>query len=170
MVTKEILEKFCDPENARYHIDKPWSIDDVSLATDGKILIRVPRLQDVPECGDAPGALHIFNDNPPPSDNGQWQSLPSCKECDGKAQHIFKTEFNEYTCPCKTCRGTGMDISEEDVQNLMVITIGPMKFQTKYLALIKMLPNAMIYPNDDLEKPSWFRFDSGDGLIMPVRA
>jgi hypothetical protein len=45
-----------------------------------------------------------------------------------------------------------------------------MKFQTKYLALIKMLPNAMIYPNDDLEKPSWFRFDSGDGLIMPVRA
>jgi hypothetical protein len=96
------LLQFCNPDRPK--IAKPWSEGNMTCAVDGRLLICVPRRDDVPERDDAPNAAEILK-SPPVA---HWYAMPpvkdwphklrSCEDCDGTG-HQFKT--------CKVCKGTG---------------------------------------------------------------
>lgn len=55
------LKKFCSHSRSRKEIAKPWSVGEFTVATDGKIIIRVKRLKSIPENPNAPSIDRIFN-------------------------------------------------------------------------------------------------------------
>src|SRR6185369_15900200 len=61
----EELKKFCARDGTRYHIDKPWSDRDWTYATNGHIIVRIPRLVSVPEDKLAPDAAALFERSTP---------------------------------------------------------------------------------------------------------
>jgi hypothetical protein len=102
-MTREELQRFCSTADAGPRIATPWSAGEWSYATDGKLLVRVPRLPDVPERSDAPAldrAVFLF------TEDVDWRDIPSlpdpvmddCRDCGGKG-----LERNL----CETCEGDG---------------------------------------------------------------
>jgi hypothetical protein len=106
-----------------------------------------------------------------------------CPECDGEGEVTLENDFNEYKCtcqtcsgkgdyrglsggkevPCRECGGTGKDLEHTPV-NVNGVLVSDL-----YLSWIAALPNAEIAvfgPNDVVR----FRFDGGDGFVMPRRA
>jgi hypothetical protein len=127
----EILKKFCSDDATRVNVATPWSKGEHSYATNGHILIRVPRLEDVPERDDAPGAVDKMFDIPAPAEwfplaeialpdvalttektcpdcNGTvGEEGADCPECDGAGTVDFDNRFSDYEVDCKTCDGEG---------------------------------------------------------------
>ena len=121
------LQKFCgNADDSR--INRPWSVDGWTMATDGKILIRVPLVDGVEENPKAPDVFHgsvgLAFDKEPEA----WVDCPNisepqpvlcpvcggdgsnmlCPECDGAGVVYFDTQFNDYGCfECLSCRGSG---------------------------------------------------------------
>jgi hypothetical protein len=55
------LTPFCaSPEANRCQIERPWSRGKWTYATDGKIVVRIPRDSEVPENKLAPSAMPLF--------------------------------------------------------------------------------------------------------------
>lgn len=121
------LQKFCgNADDAR--IGRPWSADGWTMATNGHVLVRVPRIDGVEEnpmapliVGSAVGSVLsqepeewvYFTDVPEPalvvcpvcSGDG---SVLLCPECDGAGVVEFETRFNDYgEFECLSCRGSG---------------------------------------------------------------
>ncbi|KQR55652.1 hypothetical protein [Acidovorax sp. Leaf160] len=95
-----------------------------------------------------------------------------CQLCDasGYAQHIG-TAAHPTDAQCDCCRGTGFEL------NGLVMHITPFRgawFQKAYLARLSRLPGIEfgVKPTRpyDPEVVGTFRFDGGDGLLMPCRA
>lgn len=157
------LTTWCD--TYREYIKAPWSLGDYSYATNGHVLIRVPRRDDAPDCNKEllSKVNHNFDVSP-----AEWLPIPEvspqkidCDECNGTGEYICHTCDHNHG-DCENCDGTGK------VQKRTPVTVGNTLFSDVYLAMIAALPGAQIgvqdYPN-----ASRFRFDGGDGLIMPMR-
>src|SRR3990172_12374008 len=125
----ETLKKFCATDALHPNLATPWSAGEYSLATNGHVLIRVPRLADVPERDDAPGTDSLFPYKEPPA----WYPLAvmpnvegpapitektcpdcngtvgeegaDCPECDGDGIVEFDNLYSDYEIDCKTCDG-----------------------------------------------------------------
>lgn len=189
----DILKKFCAHETDNYHFNMkhPWSVGEFTYATNGHLLIKVPHLHDVP------AMIHpIRIDNGWPTEQPeQWFDIPICEapapvvcpkckgkkpekgkcpECRGNGIVEFKNRYNTYEAECASCDGTGTEsvCSNCDgtgtVEVIEGLPIGCSGFSKKYLALLATLPNCKIGPVTQCG-PAWFRFDGGEGAIMPVR-
>ena len=126
----EILKKFCATDAGHINLATPFSKGEYSYATNGYILIRVPRLADVPERDDAPSTDSLFPYKDPP----EWFALTEiampdvapitektcpdcngivgeegaeCPECDGDGIVEFDNRYSDYEIDCKTCDGEG---------------------------------------------------------------
>jgi hypothetical protein len=183
-----LLSKFC--HNDHQILCQPWSIEDHTYATDGHIMIRVARLPDVAENELAPDARQIV----PKEQPAEWFDIPDCNppgledcpkcigqgkncdcpECDGDGAVWLKNSYNQYECECKSCEGSGRlpeCPSCEGTGKLYPekrIEIGAAKFHPKYLLRLASLPNCKIGPMGPTEV-AWFKFDGGEGVLMPVR-
>ncbi len=95
------LTRFCDASDVRANLRAPWSRGGYSYATDGHILFRVPRREDVPEREDAPDLSKL---------DAEWNGktyaplpaipnslIKTCDLCRGKGRIV----------ECKTCDGDG---------------------------------------------------------------
>lgn len=164
------LKKFCANGIDRINIQAPWSKGEHSYATNGHVIIRVPRLAEVPENDKAPLAEKIFTVGAP----AEWFPLSGIKlpkiktmvcECDdnGMVYHEDCSDCSGHKC--EECGGTREITVGEDKP----VAIGKAFFQNKYLRLLKGLPNCKISPGADAESIAVFEFDGGDGLIMEVR-
>ena len=158
------LKKFCSQWNQRYIV--PWSRGDYTFATDGRIIIRLPRMADVLEKEDTPDALILWanvliSGDPVSIPNLPPPKLVRCEDCLG--------ESKEAIAECEECEGTGMIRAVQNTE------VGGMTFADQYLELIKELPDYKFYPvKYDFSlgfkaPPSPFTFDGGDGLLMPVK-
>lgn len=160
------LKKFCSNRNKRCAV--PWSRGDYTFATNEHIIVRVPRLSDIPEKEEAPDALILWKTVLISGDPVLIPDLPSpimvrCEDCLGEPRVAI--------AECEECNGTGM---VRDIQNSEV---GGMFFADQYLELIKELPDYKFYPvkydfptgGSFRVGPSPFTFDGGDGLLLPVR-
>jgi len=156
------LEKFSHtvtPCGDRLNISKPFSRGEYSYATDGRLLIRVKRLVDVPEVSGAPSVKKIWP-------NGNYKSFPipafpepkysPCPWCTGEEPCFSADEY------CEECNNT--HVQEE----LNPVTIGCSSFSDHYLSKIKDLPNILIAPTGKLEA-AILTFDGGGGLLMPMK-
>ena len=187
-VTRENLQAWCydDPDYHNGEISTPYSQGDHTIATNGHVLIRVPRMADV-ERENGPSAYELFVRAPEPESyypvpDPQPPIIMECKDCFGKkecpeCQNEGTIEvYNRgrwYEVDCQSCNGKGEFVSCDECDSTGEIVtwgrskVGSQSFSDKYLTLLKTLPGVEIGPTYDL-KPARFRFDGGDGLIMPM--
>lgn len=118
-----------------------------------------------------------------------------CEECDGEGEVEFETDFNTYQVECKSCSGDGyMSARERNTDKtctlcngsgrtskrecipFSTLTAAGQGLNSDYLLLIRELPGIQIeaFPRvlDNLTTvPAVrFRFDGGEGVLMPMRA
>ncbi|MEW6614003.1 MAG: hypothetical protein AB1401_00805 [Thermodesulfobacteriota bacterium] len=187
----EILQQFCDID--REDMKKPYSEDDFTYATNEHILIRVPRMDGIEESLKGPvikeKAVAIYFSKEPT----QWfpvspiyveqelclnckgtGRLYTCHECEGEGQVIPWTDWNDYDeQTCRTCDGNGQLEAAcikcdgtGKIWNDKSVPIGGVYFSDRYLSWLYQLPNCEIGPFGTKD-PARFRFDGGEGLIMP---
>lgn len=169
------LDKYCGDDGFRTYLSEPFTVGEFSYATDGRIIVRVPKRDDVP------GTVKIGIAIEAPFkgiDKAQFGPLPhkpipplppsteqDCDECDGR-----KTEHDcpDCECPCHSCNGTGLEIITPQVST----TIRGGIFNLKYVALMLELPGVLVQSDwaGGAEEPMFFKFDGGDGAIIPRRS
>lgn len=158
------LQKFCDADTVLYNRPStatPWSAGENTFATNRHLIIRVPRRDDVAERKNAPALTELsqwFFKEPE-----KWYPIPSvnpkmqpCGECNGKGKHKHRGTF----ITCEDCEGKG------EIQRHLGIDVGPAKFSDVYLSWLAELPGVEIGPFEPFD-PARFRFQGGDGLLMP---
>lgn len=163
------LQKFCSTRSDRKSICQPWSEGEWTYATDGRVIVRVPRRADVPENPDAPKNVNktIFDCNP---NDGKFQPLPTftapkkvtCDNCGGDGQCVCSACDAQHDCGC--CKGTGTVL-----ETLPGVKFGNQLVNPKYLALIADLPSAVLANGTKKYETVTFKFDGGEGRLMPMR-
>ncbi len=171
-MTKEDLQRFCSDDDYRKDaVGVPWSEGDWTYATDGRLLLRVPRLPDVPENEKAPKNIdkNIFDLNPI---TGNWQKIPSplpafgdgekCDECKGSGQHECRCGDQH---DCGKCEGSGSLPSKS-----IAVEIGCHHVAHIYLHKIRDIPGIEICQSATSKAYALgLRFDGGDGRLMGMR-
>lgn len=158
-LTIDDLVKFASKDETRFNINRPWSDGGYSYATTGHILIRVPRMEGIPENENVPKPIDKMFPSKEPT---VWlpiigMELPPSKEekcpiCKGKGKYYRET--------CFECNG------EKTFRVPVPVPVGESHFDIHYLSLLAALPNCRIAP--DGIGQALFRFDGGDGLLMPM--
>src|SRR6185436_2051933 len=170
------LQPFCSTDETRYYLNKPWSRGEFAYATNGHILIRVPRRPDVPENDKSPDIAAVIAKNPsdgvdfvrvafnlPPARTGQIE----CPSCDGRG---VEHDCPECTCVCYQCKGEQL-ISEEDGSIAVDVNGGP--FAIRYCRMLAALPDIEVPAAVSISEDHgfmWFRFTGGDGMLMGMRS
>lgn len=190
-ITVELLNKFCANEEYRYSLRDPFSQGEYSYATDGVLLLRVGRIEEVKPRDDAPQGLV----NTLPWDHEQinnWIDLPEyeisesekCWSCKGTGKSSKCTKCGgegewHGEDVCGFCNGEGHMPSSEDgcescydtgVDMRTPIHIGINKIAMLYLERIKELSGIKISDANKINEPFRIKFDGGYGLIMPMRS
>ncbi len=192
-MTQIDIQKFCAREDDdRKHIQKPHKHGEYVYATNGHILARfrdaeagqhwedkfmdkvqklhakslgraslkwkrdIIKLPPAIECSycDGEGKLADCDDC---NGNGNFEHgkhYYECKECNG-AGRMNPPEI------CHSCSGTGKDGSQR-------VKVGVSHIARRYAELILALPNLEVAPNLDDKAAIPFRFDGGDGILMPL--
>jgi len=126
------IENFYNKNDPRDYIRQPFQLDGKTIATSGKALLILPQHGDYPDCHDkfkstARSVLERINYvntheqfSPLPADvkhpdktecntcGGLGKATTDqCPECDGDGEIELTTEYNQYSCECKTCNGAG---------------------------------------------------------------
>lgn len=157
------LQPFCYTGNDRPALAQPWSVGEWTYATDGRILVRVPRRADVPERDDGPRDLQGVL-------AGTWASEPlplpefarvpaplleePCGECQG-----------QQSLDCNICDGKGKIFTHQPM-----VAMGAQHFNPFYLGLIAGLPEVVCWAQVDPTRPLKFAFaGGGEGRLMPMR-
>ena len=163
------LKLFCLTDKTRSKaIGQPWSDGEFTYATDAAIIVRVPRLSDVPENPNAPTsavAARIFET----ATDGKWSALPeftapkyvTCENCGGGGNCDCPDCVDTHTCGI--CHGTG-----EKLEKLPSVKFGEQLVSPKYLALLATLPGVRLANAVETLKPLHFKFDGGEGRLMPM--
>jgi len=122
-VDKHTLQKFCGKTYS-----EPWTFGGFSYATNGHIVVRAPKLPDVPE-GDFLNekAAVLFDGLDYEDIERELTPIPPlppvrkdkctacegtgktdvCPECDGDGEVSFENNYSNYVVSCDTCRGKG---------------------------------------------------------------
>jgi hypothetical protein len=90
---------------------------------------------------------------------GRWSY--TCKECDGDG-HLNEAgkQDAEGATGCFECNATGTGSGSQEVHGS--------KFQQRYLALLKLLPEAVLFVGRDPTAAARFEFEGGRGYLMPM--
>jgi len=190
------LTSFCSLDREMPTFSKPFSHGDFTYASDGRMIIRVPR---IPEISSAkPDALKLEKlgfpaDGECVTEFPEYEALerhkcPICKgygkveecpECDGEGSVEFDNGYHMYSADCKSCGGRGaVSGGNEKCSNCngtgrsyadgwAHVDIGDVRLSARLLDKIKDLPNVKLGPVDGAErKMVAFSFDGGDGVLM----
>ena len=161
-MNKDELRKFCaDSHHYRPLLCEPWTIGKLTYATNGHIIVRIKRLDDVPENKKAPMANKLFDT----AKTGDWLLVPEtkmppelkCDVCGGSG--VWWAEGKERG-ECEDCYGTGKKPNQK-----AITAVGPAHFADRYLALIQ---GWEIAPSDD-RSAAPIMLGEVQGLLMPTR-
>ncbi len=162
------LQRFCSSEDSYMSpkTGRPWTRGDWTYATNGHVIVRLPEIAEITDNKEAPNATGLQWGSVVTDD--QWMKidhikleLVDCEECEGgeKTPH----DCPDCSCECESC-DNGKVFDKSDVQ------VGSKKVQAKYLTLLQSLPGILVAPD---ATPAWecipFKFDGGEGLLMPLR-
>lgn len=158
------LQPFCGQAECRMELQKPFSHGVFSYATDGRILVRVPRREDVPEIEGAPNgrAASLFGYGeflaglPLPEFDYDKFSHP-CPECRG--------DGSICGVGCECCDGTGADPAPGWEH---AVSVGQQRVSRFYLDKLRGLPSLFLFPNKVERDAVKFLFNGGEGRLMPL--
>jgi len=140
-MTKTIdLIAFCGKNDIRSYLNAPATIGDYTYASNGHLMVRVPKLQGV-ETADfdffnaaiakLEAALGLTPTAIQRLDGCNFKHVPceyckkqgfrfNCPECNGDGAVDLETDYSNYEVDCNTCIGKG-HICESDFKQLKVI-------------------------------------------------
>lgn len=177
---------------------QPWNDGDYTYASDMRLVIRVPSLAEGQCRPDAPkNAAKLFlagnkanwqallplpepETTPCKYCNGKGKQFKACPDCGGSGKRHCDSCGNEHA-DCRLCAGTGESSEYKDatclncngagtLPTLQIVCIGEQPVNVELLRMIHSLPGLEICNSlSDLE-PLHFRFDGGEGLLMPVKS
>ena len=179
------------PVNPKYA--NPWSIGQYSYATDGRMAVRVPRIdeyQDNPILNFAAEAIDEWATytveawyNVSPCNAPQDQT---CPQCNGMKCVMFCPSPDEYHFDCKICNGDGyIPVPPGSVNGIICdecdglgtvypdfnekhrVEYGNALFSTILLSRLSIFHNVMIGPRG-VTNHALLKFDEGMGIIMPM--
>lgn len=160
------IQVFCSTDETRFYIQKPFSRGEFTYATNGHVLIRIARLEDVPEVELAPHADAVFIRSSP-QEVGPMPALtlpPSetekCIEC-SEDQPIH--DCPECSCSCDACDNT----HEVEVKTSCVIN--NVFYDAKYIRNLQQLPGLRFALTPPTAEGGRFEFDGGAGYVMRLR-
>jgi hypothetical protein len=168
------LLPFCGASPKRAYFARPVTAGEFTYATDGVIILRVPRgdaepTKDLPEIAlekpfegiEAAGFEPLLTKRKLPA--APEPKKVECYACEGS-----KTEHGcpNCTCPCERCGGTG---EVTDIDEKVSTTVRGVTFDLRYVLLMLSLPGVEVATKADKDKPLLFRFDGGIGALMPMR-
>lgn len=165
------LNRFCetDPETSRTWMLRPFSAGDWSYATDGFIIVRVPRVPGIDEDAEGgPRCEKLFAETPasdyqpvPPIVLPETTEQDECEHCDGRG---MLHDCPSCQCRCYYCDGTGI----EPAWSGLTFGFGDSYFHARQIARIKDLPGLKFGKTNKMEAMR-FAFDGGEGMVMPHR-
>lgn len=160
------LQKFCSTDETRPSICRPFSQGTWTYSTDGRVIVRVPRMAEVPEYPDSPANCdkHIFGGNPITE---EWFKIPAdistepekCGRCKGTGE--CECECGNVH-DCGNCEGSGQSVCQ------IKIKVGTQFAGHMLLNLVSTLPGVEIC-NSKKHAALGIRFDGGDGRFMPMK-
>jgi hypothetical protein len=168
------LEKFYSSDPTRENVARPFSFDGWTYATNGHVVVRVPKRDDIAENPAAPNdhAAALFDKcakkrryKPAPSfelsEPFEWEEQIECICCasSGRRHHDCPT----CKCECKICSGRG----KIAIRRFGTVAIGTAYYSSKYISWLQSLPKLELGPPHK-KNPLPFRFGGGEGLLMPV--
>lgn len=139
MITDEILRLFCSKDIIRPKLNNPFNFGDYTYATDGHILIRVPKIEEYSENPILDTIEKVFPIDIDKIDNSLWIDIPEltetikvidcvdcegtgknsiCPDCEGEKEVSWESENGFlYEDTCRMCEGTGRidDINNNDI-------------------------------------------------------
>lgn len=169
------LNKFCDPDDEATEISVPFTADGYTWATNRHIMIRVAEDYNYSDLriGKRGKASQVFNEGYKISAKyAPLEPLPpslgihkiTCRDCAGRGKEHYCPSCN---CKCLSCGGSGEQdyIGGDDCTS---VSIGEAFFDIKYIRLLQDLPNLKVQTTPPEHDPMSFRFDGGEGLLMPL--
>ena len=173
MLTADQLQKFCSDDITRPYIMKPFTRGEHTWATNGHIMIRVPKIDGIEELGGLPPVEKPWGiaDWSLPLRPLKFGKLPPVEDEEGDCE-LCEGRGTEHDCPgcpcvCENCHGSGLDkwISDDEKS----LSIGNAIFSARYIRELSELPRVQIPSDPHTENPMPFKFDGGEGLLMPMR-
>ena len=176
-----LLKTFCSVSPIRPNLSEPWSWGNFTYASDGRVIIRVPKLESIPVPEEEPAnQKKVENYFLSDESDGNYLPLPLpplegwgklCPNCGGSG----KTHC--LICPCcdnhirlrsiivcEECDGKGRILWEQQV------AFGRHCLNQFYVDQLAVLPSVMISQHkSDPMGPVSIRFDGGDGRLSPMR-
>jgi hypothetical protein len=172
----------------------PFTRGKWTYATDGRIAVRVPALEGIPQ-----GEVAVENvftaitsqEFPLPADIPEpaqekcsackgYGKITICSECDGEGTKECDTCGHEEEC--KSCNGNGTrptaGPNAKECDNCdgightikyISIRLELQSFSDRYLRLIRALPGIRLFQNVNPGDIATFSFDGGEGVLMPLR-
>lgn len=192
------LLRFCNKRDERSYLREPFSIGLHTFATNGQIIVRVPRIDGIPDGTHKAAEMvsnlfakmvsrfHPIPHHVRPKQKGCYHcqglgNVKTCYECDGEGTVWFNNDYNTYQFECNTCDGlASIPSSEGDACELCYgkgkvhdrmshVRIGKAAIASRLLHLITDLPGVQIQQPTEEMGPVAYRFAGGDGFVMPMR-
>ena len=173
----------------------PWSRGEWSYATDGKMAIRGPRLDEFGERPENDETAATLDDLVSRPAGPTWYDVPAnlpaapgpcpkchgvpsvkCEACDGDGAVEWEFEYDGRTYDmdgdCPVCDGEGAEECKRcggaGVLPEPGVEVGPALIRADYLRRLARLPGCRLAPVDG-RSPVVFTFDGGTGAVMPMR-
>lgn len=156
------LKPFCGVDQCRPYLLQPFSVGNFTYATNGHIMVRVPRRADVPD------KTKEFNQDKPLEGHEKaiyaplTGSLPVMEMEDCDCFDGYEHDCPDCECVCEACDGDGKTYPHAST------SIGGANFAARYVALLLTLPGIEVAAKHAFPDPLLFRFDGGIGALMPI--
>ncbi|MCW5720851.1 MAG: hypothetical protein KIS86_06890 [Devosia sp.] len=175
------LQPFCGDHGliVRDYLSRPIHIGPWTIATNGHIAIRIPRLPDAADTLTAPASIATIFDSHSTEDLGELPLFTppagscDCADCGGTGEDIEDDYGRITTSTCERCAGTG----KIPLLHVTSVEISGAILAARYLEIIRALPFPKLayghwpgaYEPGRDQHPVHFIFDGGIGQLMPMR-
>lgn len=162
------LMPFCGPSGTRYSMSEPWVRKGWVYATNGRVAIRCPVddiVPDSPANTVAEPAAQLFDECLDVSKCANPWPDPACLQCGGFG--VVNRARDGKEVPCLHCDGKKRYAGE--VLYKAYLMVGVHRISAEWEGLICNLPNVRWQSSVAAHRPLPFVFDGGQGLVMPMQ-